>query len=75
MTAIRQWPMYQLDMKNAYFHGELQKDISMKQLPGFVAQDKFTLVCKLHRSLYGLKQSSRVWFGHFSTFIQEFGMV
>ena len=46
----------------------------MKQLPGFVAQGEFGLVCRLHRSLYGLKQSPRVWFSHFSFVVQEFGM-
>ena len=46
----------------------------MEQPPGFVAQGECNLVCKLHRSLYGLKQSPRAWFGKFSTVILEFGM-
>ena len=32
-------------------------------------------MCKLCRSLYGLKQSPRAWFGHFSSVVQEFGML
>ena len=32
-------------------------------------------MCRIHRSLYGLKQSSRAWFGHFSSVVQEFGML
>ena len=46
----------------------------MEQLPGFVAQGESELVCRLRRSLYGLKQSSRAWFGRFSSIVQEFGM-
>ena len=34
-----------------------------------------SLVCRLRRSLYGLKQSPRAWFGRFSSVVQEFGML
>nr|CAN80831.1 hypothetical protein VITISV_002503 [Vitis vinifera] len=45
------------------------------QPPGFVAQEESGLVCKLRHSLYGLKQSPRVWFDRFSSVVQEFGML
>ena len=47
----------------------------MEQPPGFVAQGESGLVCKLYRSLYGLKQSPRAWFSQFSLVVQEFGMI
>ncbi|RVW63728.1 Retrovirus-related Pol polyprotein from transposon RE2 [Vitis vinifera] len=47
----------------------------MEQPPGFVAQGESGLVCRLRRSLYGLKQSPRAWFGRFSSVVQEFGML
>ena len=47
----------------------------MEQPPDFVAQGEFGLVCKLRRSLYGLKQSPRAWFSRFSSVVQEFGMI
>ena len=47
----------------------------MKQPPGFVAQGESGLVCRLRRSLYGLKQSPRTWFDSFSSVVQEFGML
>ena len=46
----------------------------MKQPPGLVAQKESGLVCRLRRSLYGLKQSPRAWFNRFSYVVQELGM-
>ena len=46
----------------------------MEQLPRFIAQGESVLVCRLCRSLYGLKQSPRAWFGHFSSMVQECSM-
>ena len=47
----------------------------MVQPPSFVAQGESDLVCKLRRSLYGMKQSSRAWFSRFSSVVQEFDMI
>ena len=66
MVAVRFWPLHQLKIKNAFLHGDLDEEIYMEQPLGFVAQGECGLVCKLCRSLYGLKQSPRAWFGKFS---------
>ncbi|RVW97006.1 Retrovirus-related Pol polyprotein from transposon RE2 [Vitis vinifera] len=65
----------QLDIKNVFLHGDLAEEVYMEQPPGFVAQGESGLVCRLCRSLYGLKQSPRAWFGRFSSVVQEFGML
>ncbi|KAK2418425.1 putative mitochondrial protein [Trifolium repens] len=75
MAAMKHWPLFQLDIKNAFLHGDLEEEIYMEQPPGFVAQGECNLVCKLRKSLYGLKQSPRAWFGRFSKVLQQFGMV
>ncbi|RVW74646.1 Retrovirus-related Pol polyprotein from transposon RE1 [Vitis vinifera] len=75
MAAMCHWPLYQLDIKNAFLHGELLEEVYMEQPPGFVAHGGSSLVCKLRRSLYGLKQSPRAWFGRFSSIVQDFGML
>ena len=50
-----------VDVKNAYLHGKLEEDIFMRQPPGYSVAGKEELVCKLDRSIYGLKQAARVW--------------
>ena len=74
MAAMHSWPLYQLDIKNAFLHGDLAEKVYMEQPPGFVAHGESGLVCRLRRFLYDLKQSPRVWFSRFSSIIQEFGM-
>jgi len=75
MAALQQCRLYQLDVKNAFLNGDLQKKIYIKQPPWFVAQGKSSgMVCRLCKSLYGLKQSLRAWFGKFSNVVQQFGM-
>ena len=57
MATMCSWPLYQLDIKNVFLHGDLVEEVYMEQPPGFVAQGESGLVCRLRRSLYGLKQS------------------
>ena len=75
VLAVQQWPLYQLDVKNAFFNSDLQEGIYMEQPHGFVAQGESSgMVCSLHKSLYGVKQFPRAWFGKFSNVVQQFGM-
>ena len=75
ITVMRSWPIFQLDIKNVFLHGDLAEDVYMEQPPDFVAQGESGLVCKLRRFLYGLKQFPRAWFSRFSSVVQEFGMI
>lgn len=69
------WPLHQLDIKNAFLNGELAEEVFMCQPPGFEENLGSHTVCKLNKSLYGLKQSPRAWFDRFSKVIKEFGYV
>ena len=65
----------QMDVKTVFLHGDLNEEIYMKQPEGFSVKGKKELVCKLKRSLYGLKQSPRMWYQKFDTYIQGLGFV
>jgi hypothetical protein len=56
------WNLHQLDVKNAFLHGDLQEEIYMHIPPGFESNQTKNKLLRLYRSLYGLKQSPRAWF-------------
>ena len=64
-----------MGVKNAFLNGDLDEEIYMKQSPGFVAQgESYGLVCRLRKSLYGLKQSPRVCLENLTMLFNKFGM-
>jgi hypothetical protein len=65
----------QMDVKTTFLDGDLEEEIYMKQPEGFVVKGKKELVCKLKKSLYGLKQSPRMWYQKFDTYILGLGFV
>uniref|UniRef100_A0A1Y1K3D6 Reverse transcriptase Ty1/copia-type domain-containing protein n=1 Tax=Photinus pyralis TaxID=7054 RepID=A0A1Y1K3D6_PHOPY len=72
LAVERDLEIHQMDVKTAFLNGKLEEDIYMEQPDGFV-QGK--LVCKLNKSLYGLKQASRVWNERFHTFVVRIGFL
>jgi len=64
-----------MDVKTTFLHEDLEEEIYMKQLEGFAVKGKKELVCKLKKSLYGLKQSPRMWYQKFDTFIQGLSFI
>ncbi|XP_015165287.1 uncharacterized mitochondrial protein AtMg00810-like [Solanum tuberosum] len=66
IIASQNWPLHQMDVKNAFLHGDLKEDIYMKTPPGLFSSAT-TNVCKLKQSLYGLKQAPRAWFDKFQS--------
>ena len=67
--------LHQMDIKTAFLNGSLQEEIYMKQPTGFVEEGKENYVCKLKRSIYGLKQSARCWNSELDKQLKSMGFI
>ncbi|KAK4390694.1 Retrovirus-related Pol polyprotein from transposon RE2 [Sesamum angolense] len=72
LAVSRSWPLLQFDVNNAFLHGSLDEDVYMEPPQGFVGAAPGQ-VCKLQKSLYGLKQASRQWNLELMTKFLDFG--
>ena len=62
-----------MDVKTIFLNGGPEEEVYMKQLEGFSSSSNENLVCKLNKSIYGLKQASRQWYQKFHEVISSFG--
>ncbi|RVW97878.1 Retrovirus-related Pol polyprotein from transposon RE1 [Vitis vinifera] len=74
VAASRNWYIHQLDVHNAFLHGNLQEEVYMTPPPGLRRQGE-NLVCRLRKSIYGLKQASRNWFSTFTATVKSAGYI
>ncbi|XP_071712546.1 uncharacterized mitochondrial protein AtMg00810-like [Rutidosis leptorrhynchoides] len=83
VAAMFDWELFQMDVSNAFLHGDLLEEVYMTMPLGYSGKgepvqdipfDK-SKVCKLKKSLYGLKQAPRQWFAKLSSALLSFGYV
>lgn len=70
IAVSKGWSLRQMDVKNAFLHGDLKEEIFMS--PPSLFPSSSIEVCRLNRSLYGLKQALRAWFEKFRTTLLDF---
>ena len=75
MALVAQYDLelHQMDVKTAFLNGDIEEEIYMDQPEGFSMDGKDHMVCKLKKSIYGLKQASRQWYLKFNDTIISFG--
>lgn len=74
IAAIKNWEVHQMDVHNAFLHGDLEEEVYMKIPPGFDNKNS-NLVCRMKKSIYGLRQSSRCWFEKLATALRRYGFL
>lgn len=62
VAITNHWYIKQIDVQNAFLNGILIEDVYMRQSPGYLHSDYPNHLCKLNKSLYGLRQAPHSWF-------------
>ena len=75
IAAYYDYEIWQMDVKTAFLNGNLEEDVYMTQPEGFVDSKNAEKVCKLRKSIYGLKQASRSWNHRFDETVKSFGFL
>ncbi|UYV73291.1 hypothetical protein LAZ67_10002537 [Cordylochernes scorpioides] len=74
LCASLDMEMIQLDVKSAFLNGDLEEELYMEQPQGYENPDFPNHVCSLQKSIYGLKQSPRMWNKKFHEFLIKFDL-
>lgn len=74
IAAKQNYEVHQMDVHNAFLHGDLDEEVYIKLPPGF-RSDSEKRVCRLRKSLYGLKQAPRCWFAKLTNALRAFGFL
>ncbi|KAJ4795629.1 Retroelement pol polyprotein-like [Rhynchospora pubera] len=74
VVVAKGWELHQMDVHNAFLHGDLNEEVYMKLPPGFASSHPGK-VCRLRKSLYGLRQAPRMWFSKLAAALNAYGFI
>lgn len=73
LAALNSWPIFQLDVKSAFLHGNLEEQLFVQQPPGYMKIGNEHKVYRLKKALCGLKQAPRAWYSHTEAYFLKEG--
>ena len=73
LASVMGWNLHQMDVKTAFLNGVIENEVYIEQPDGFVVHEKQSHVCRLKKSLYGLKQASRAWYSRIDGYLTKMG--
>ncbi|KAJ7980732.1 Retrovirus-related Pol polyprotein from transposon TNT 1-94 [Quillaja saponaria] len=73
LATQNSWPIFQLDVKSAFLHGNLEEQVFVEQPPGYIKIVNEHKVYKLKKALYGLKQAPRAWYSRIEAYFWKEG--
>ena len=73
IAIMNGWPLKQMDVNNAFLHGNLTETVYMVQPPSFKDLSRPDYVCRLRKAIYGLKQAPRAWYSSLKTALLALG--
>eukprot|EP00253_Pinus_taeda_P006390 PITA_06390 len=73
LSSFQKFKVYQMDVKYAFLNGDLEEEVYIEKLDGFILRNDPKLVCRIKNALYGLKQAPRAWYYHLDKCLHQQG--
>eukprot|EP00253_Pinus_taeda_P024167 PITA_24167 len=71
LSSFQKYKVFQMDVKSAFLNGDLEEEVYIEQLDGFILGNDPNLLCRLKKALYGLKQAPRAWYYHLDKYLHQ----
>jgi hypothetical protein len=72
-VCFKNFKVYQMDVKSSFLNGNLEEEVYIEQPEGFLLSENKDHVCRLKKSLYGIKQAPRAWYSRLDKYLQQQG--